>query len=520
MSQMDNGTNSASFKQNKRQGQKKNYNRNPQSQKKEESIKTNYAKGKDSAIILRDIAKNYSSRSITSTARNTIKGYLRNIGGSSNQLITASRYLYYRSPLYAQMIQSYANMYCLDCRRMTPVADLTKGLDQKKTMKQYDDTADYMDTLALSSTMIGPIFNAWLEDVSFNIFVNDERGTFFYHIDSSEAIIDSVYTVEGGFTFGMALDMSKWRSAARQELIESIGEPLTSAWKEYEKNGIKYVHIDPRYSMVLKIRQDLWDVNIPPLLSRFLEYAGLADLSENQQIADDLSFYRLLYLKLDTINGQKTSDEFKVSPDLAIDYFKILQDEAIPDAVSSGVIPGELDTVDFSDKVTQDVNRVEKMQAQILGTSGGLGALADAQKAINNTSVFLAAIRNDSKFALDALLGQIEAWTNMQLDFHVNNPCRVAFSKITIHTKEDYRKSLLESCQYSFAMRLEYGTLMGYTEKATLLQLQLENEVFGMPEKMVYPLQSSYTTSNDGAGRPESAPEDLSPQGERSREKK
>ena len=51
MAQNTSGTqSSASFKQNKKQGQKKNYNRPPQPQKPAESVKTNYAKGKDSAI--------------------------------------------------------------------------------------------------------------------------------------------------------------------------------------------------------------------------------------------------------------------------------------------------------------------------------------------------------------------------------------------------------------------------------------------------------------------------------------
>lgn len=517
MAQNNSGTkNSASFKN------KKPINVRKQNEVNEKRMKDNYAKAKDGTVTLRNIAKTLATRTVTTTNRDKIKGYLQNIGSQGNALIAASRYLYYRSPLYAAMIRSYVNMYCLDCRKMEPKADLVKGLGATQVMKQYSQSADFMDSLSLENTMVGPITNAWIEDVSFNLYLHDDNGTFFYHIDASEAIIDTVYMVDGGFTFGMALDMSRWKSAARQELIESIGEPLTTAWKEYEKTGNKYVHIPPEYTMVLKVRHDLWDTIIPPLLEKFMEYASLADLEENQASADDLSFFKLLYLQLEVLSGARTTDEFSVSPDLAIDYFKVMQDEAIPKEVSSGVVPGELKVVDFSDTVSQDISRVEKAQLQILGTSGGLGALADAQKAINNTSVFLAAIRNDSKFALDALLGQIEAWTNMQLSFNVSNPCRIKLSKVTIHTREDYRKALLESCQYSFAMRLEYGTLMGYSEKATLLQMQLENEVFDLPSKMVYPLQSSYTQSGDNAedvGRPVSDDDDLTPQGQRSRAK-
>ena len=262
------------------------------------------------------------------------------------------------------------------------------------------------------------------------------------------------------------------------------------------------------------------DVVIPPLLPYLSQLANLNDLIDSQADADDLSFYRMIYMPLKVLGGAKVSDDFEVSPDLALNYFKILQDNAIPSGVSSGVIPGdELKTIDFSDNVSEDVNRVENSQQQILGGAGGVGALLNATKAVNNTELIKSALKAESAYVL-TVLGQIEAWTNLQLKLSVNDACRVSYCPVTIYTKEDYRKTILEANQYSFSLRLLYGTLIGVAEREMIAALRFETQVLGLQNEMIYPLQSSYTTSNDGdgePGRPEKDAGELSPSGERSR---
>ena len=119
------------------------------------------------------------------------------------------------------------------------------------------------------------------------------------------------------------------------------------------------------------------------------------------------------------------------------------------------------------------------------------------------------------------MLPQINAWTNLQLLLNVSNPCEVDLMPITIYTKDDYRQSLLEANQYSYSYRLAYGTLLGFSEKQTMGQLMFETQVLGLQDMMKYPLQSSYTTSNEdgevGQGAPQKDDTELSPEGERSR---
>lgn len=488
-----------------------------------------YANAKEDKVMrtIRDISQNVSTPSITTVDRDTIRGYLTgNIYSNSKNLINASRYLFYRSPIYNKMIYALADMYCLNARVVTPDYSFVKGMDIQASLKQYEDSLNFLDVLSVQNNFNPALVNMWLDDISFNLFFQDGVGSFFWHIDPNEAIIDSIYMYKGGFCLGMALDMSRWRSAQKQQIIEFLGSPLTEMWQEYQRTGIKYVHVPAENSMVLKFHTDMLDTIIPPYLHYLIPLANLNDLADTQASADELSYYRMIYLPLPTMSGAKNPDEFEVTPDLAIDYFKIAADNAIPKGVSSAVIPGkELKTIDFSDNVSEDVNRVENSQQQILGSAGGIGALLNGNKLVNNSALIKAALKSESAYVLNSVLPQIETWVNLQLYLNVSKPCTVKQLPVTIFTKEDYDKSLLEKNQYSYSYRMALGTLSDIPEKQTMASLIFETQALQLQNLMQYPLQSSYTTSNDGTkgevgqGRDPIPDDQLSPEGERSRNK-
>lgn len=487
----------------------------------------NYASASEDKVLrkIRDVTKSVPASNLRTTDKKKIKSYLNgNIFGNSVNLMEASRYLYYRSPIYAQIIDKYVSMYCLDCRKIEIPYTFSKGLDSK-AMKILDNTLDFLDLLSLPNNIQGPLLDMWINDISFNLFFKDETGCMFYPVDPKEAVIDSIYTIKGGTCLGFAIDMSKYNTPQRQQLIEWLGSPLKELWDEYKRTNNKYVHVPAEYSLVLKKRINDINTIIPPLLPYLLQFAGLNDLADSQNEADNLSFYRMIYMPLKTLSGAKNSDDWEITPDLAMDYFKIAADKAFPDGVSSAVIPGdELKTIDFSDNIKEEVNRVESTQQQILGGMSGMGALINASKAINNTALVNASLRIESAYALYGVLAQLTAWTNIQLLLELGKGkyCYTEYLPVTIFTKEDYRKTLHEANTYAFSYRLAYGTLLGFTERQTMGSLMFENSLLGLPDIMRYPLQSSYTSSNDGTeevGRPQTPDEELTPSGERSRNK-
>ena len=322
--------------------------------------------------------------------------------------------------------------------------------------------------------------------------------------------------------FAFAIDMTRYKSQAGQQVIEWIGEPLKSMWNEYERTGIKYIQVPDEYAACFKFRSSDWDLIIPPMATLFQELASLMDTADYQAIADEQSIYKLVTLPMKVLSGAKLADDFEISPDLIYEYFQKMVKDALPDYVSAAMVPGDgLDVINFSDSAAdKDVDRYEQSQNTILSTAGG-GAVINTNN-LNNTAMFNAWLKAETEFAVSSLIPQIEGFTNMQLHFDLgDNACKVKYFEVSVYTKKELSEELLTSARHSFSTRLSYLTTQGISEKDALAMEYLENQVLHLNTLMNHPLQSSYTTAGAqgevGEGRPEIPDEELSPSGDRSR---
>ena len=476
---------------------------------------SNYAKAESVAATLRDVTKS-TTRSVPVFDRDTLKNYIENIGGNEKNLRNVARYLYYRSHIFYKLVNFYASMWDLRCRRVIPDYSLVKRTgNDKKMMKAFEDTLFVLDNMNLQGNMTEVLINVYIQDICYAFTYYDDSGMFFYILDPDECIIDSRYTTSD---YGFSVDMSKWRSAQRQQIIEYLGSPLKEMYDEYVRTNVRYIHCPDEYAACFKFRTDPWDTVVPPFITLMIQLAGLEDLVDIQADADALSIYKLIYLPMDVRDNANETDAFKVSPDLAYKYFKKFAD-AVPDGVGYAMIPGEeLKTIEFDKTVDSDTNSVEKASNQILQTAGG-GAVLNANN-ITSTAAFNAWLKSETEFAMSTLLPQINGFTNRFLRYRLPNPAKVDHIEVSSYTKNEYAEKVLESCQYSFPNRLMYNTLLGVSEMDTLAMLNFENKILKLPELMQYPLQSSYTQSSKGEvgeGRPEEDDDDLSPSGDRSR---
>lgn len=479
-----------------------------------------YVKAKDSIRTLRDVTKQ-QTREVKTVDRETLKGYFNNVGGNEKNLRKVTRYLYYRSNMYFRLINWYAGMWNLNCRKVTPKYDLVKGADPKKSLRQFNDTLDMLDKMDLQGTLTEVLINVYIYDVCYSLAFYDDTGMFFYVLDPDECIIDSRYF---GGSFGFSLDMSKWVSDKRQKIIGYLGEPLKSMFDEYKRTNQKWVHCPDKYAACFKFRTDSWDMVIPPFIGLFLQLAGLEDLVDIQAAADELSIYKLIYMPMKVLSGTKESDDFEITPDISYEYFTRLLG-AIPQNVGAAMVPGdELKTIDFAKTVDSDTNSVEQCTNQILQTAGG-GAVINANK-ITTNAAFKAWLQSETEFAISTLMPQINSFTNRIISYYVTNPCKVEHFGVSVYTQQEVADSLLKACQYSYSYRLAYGTLVGVSEKETLAMMYMENEVLKLQNNMMYPLTSSFTTSGNsdytpetGQGAPKKDAGELTDSGDASRNK-
>lgn len=490
-----------------------------------EEQRQNFAATDDAMKNLRDITKAFDHETIRTFDKETLRRYMKNIGSNEKSLRNVSRFLYYNSHIYFRLVRFYSSMTRLDCRKVIPQYEAGSSPDQKKFLKNYNDTLNLLDNINMQGNIQECLERVFVEDVCYGIFFMDDTGSFIYILDPDYCVINSKYQTGN---FGFAVDMSQFNSLKKQQELQWLGEPLVSMYDQYKETKIKYQSVPQEYAFCLKFRTDTWNTVIPPFISLFNNLINLNDLQNIQAVADEQQIYKMIYMKMKTISGSKRADDFEVSPNLAIKYFNRILDEAIPDYVAGAVVPGtdDLGVIDFSDSADSDTNRVENAQTTILNTSGG-GMILNTSK-ITTQAGFEAALKAETEFALSSILPQIDGFVNMILLNKLGkNAAKVEHFEVSVYTVDKLADSLLKAAQYSFPMRLAYGTCIGFSEKDQLAMLYLENEALNLPEKMTYPLSSSFTqsstedgyTSEIGQGAPTKDASDLSDAGSKSRDK-
>ena len=196
--------------------------------------------------------------------------------------------------------------------------------------------------------------------------------------------------------------------------------------------------------------------------------------------------------------------------------------EALPDYISAAIIPGKLESVSFESNKADEVNKISKNTAALFASAGGSQVLSAAN--ITGTTGFTAAIQADTEFALSALLPQIQAVTNRLLSFYVGgkDTAKVKFFEVSVYTKETFKKGLLEGATYGTPTILAYNSCNQFSELETLALNFLETECLDLHNKFI-PVQSSHTTAGTGSdtgGAPTKDNDEITDEGEASREKR
>lgn len=478
----------------------------------------NYAGALDPLKKLKDVTKP-ASRKLRSLTKENIVEYLQNPSSYEQTLINASWYIFYRSQIYQRIILYYSTLFFLDARTIIPKYDLIAPESDEVIAKSFNDTTKMLGAWNINNEFFKVIVTCMLQDVSYNCAYCDETGLFLLPLPADRCKIVAQYP-SGDWQF--AVDMTYFRGT-NNWLIDSWGEPFVSMYRAYEAEGTagKYQIMPEEYSCCLKFRSYDYQTIIPPFSGILGELINLNDVFDVAAIADKMDVYKLIYMKLKTITGAKMPDEFEVSPGVAIEYFnRILDDELIPDWASAAIVPGseDLGVVDFSTTDhANETSKVLKATKNIYNTAGGAQVLNAAE--VTGSTAHHSALHVDEDFSL-TLLPQIQGWFNRIIKFVVTNPSTIKFFHVGRLTKDEYRKELLESAQYSLPTKLAVMSMNGIDPIEVLSLNHLEDDILKLGEKFINPLNSSYTSSwHDESGRPTSSDDEITDDGEKSRDK-
>lgn len=472
------------------------------------------AKAAASGIGLTDLSKS-ENRTYTVFNKEKLRQYIKSPFANQANLRNLSRFLYRVSQNYRRIITYNAEMLDLNSRSVIPLIDITKSNNANKVLKNYYSTLIQLDKMNMQKEILKCAIIAWREDTFYGITFEDDTGFFILPLDGEYCKVSSS-NYDG--TLNFAFDLSYFRS--RDYLLEYYGEPFISMYRSYQGDttNMRWQEIPVERGVCFKVNMDDLTMDLPPFVGLFEELIDLVDLRSIQSVKDELSIYKLIVSKIDTLSGTNEPDDFAVDLDTAIEFYNRMT-ESLPDGIASVLSPMDIEAVTFKDDQTEDVNRIEEATKNLFNNSGGAQILNSSS--ISGTTAFTAAVLADSTHALRALLPQIEAWVNRYLTCVLGEHAKVRYLAVSPLTKDAFRKRLLEDATYGEPNRLMLNTLNGISELETLSLKFLEQDCLNLHEEMI-PLQSSHTQSGDGtkeSGGQTKDDTDLSDSGEASRDK-
>ena len=458
----------------------------------------------------------------TAFSKDKLRTYMKDPLSNANSLRQLSRFLYRRSFPYRRLIQYNAEMIDLNCQSIIPLIDMTKENDKDKILKSYYNTCSKIEQMNLASEIFKLLTVAWREDTAFG-YVYDDGETFFIHILDGDYC--KVSSIEDG-VLNFAFDFSYFNSTNHSDYLDYWGSEFSKKYTSYQndKRNKRWQELDVENTICLKVNIDDPLLPFPPFGSLFEQLIDLVDLQNIQSVKDEMSIYKILVAYLDTLTSTNEPDDFSVDPDTAIEYYEKLED-GLPEYVASCISPLKIDTIDFQETDTSDVDMISNATSNLFKLSGGSQVLNSEQ--ITGTSAYEAAILCDTELAISSLLPQIEKWINRYLTFKLGKDhARIKYFEVSTHTKSKKKKELLESGQNGIPVKLAIAALDGFTPLETMSLEFLENDILELHKSWI-PLSTSYTQSGNPAlddgdgnaidgGRPQS--DELTDEGEKSRE--
>lgn len=487
---------------------------------KDEKARARFAAVKD-ILTLIDLTSS-KSQSYTIYSKDNLRSYLQNPSTESNQknLRKLSEFLYTVSHVYRRLVLNKANQFDAKSYIVYPRLN-DNGKVEDSSYQNYIKTSNYIQGMHLDTQIRKCLIKAWLDDVVYCFcYGNPEDDLFFLHIlDPDYCKISSVDYYSGKINFAFNFSFFDGSNSFYLDVYDPVFKKMYNSYKSDSK--LRWQELPPEQTFCLKINEENLDYGIPPLSGLFNSLIDLVDLSQIQAVKDELSAYKLIWAKIDTISGSKEVDDFQIDLELANQFYQKLQ-SVLPEGVAFGMSPMDLNDITFEADAANDTNVVNKALTNLIETNGDI--VLNSNKITNSTS-FRYAMMSESMTAM-AVVSQFNVWVNFYIknNFNVEDVI-VEFSDVSKYFKDDKIDQLLKLSQYGIPIKLQLMSLLGVNPAQTRSLEYLEDKLGLAKTKWIAPLVSSNVQSGnvengDGSnGAPTKPDNELTDEGEASRDK-
>ena len=469
--------------------------------------------------------ENIQSKTYTVYSKDSLRTYLKNplSDNNSKNLRKLIQYLYVLSSQYRRLISYFASMIDLTAYTVIPNVSMIEDNDDEKILQDYEATLKWMEKMNLSGQVFSQMITAFREDCFYG---------YTYYDDADEQDVNSfiilpldpdycrISSINYDGTLNMAFDFTFFNNSSNSKYLEWWDKEFTTKYNAYQNDSkLRWQELDPERTWVLKFNYDQTDRVIPPFASLFENLIDLVDLQSITSLKDQMSIYKLLVAKIDTLSGAKDPDDFAIDLNTAVDFYNKMVSTIAQDSIGIILSPMEITPINFEKSDTDDVNQISKANSN-LWEAAGVSQILDNDKLTGASAVRAAQIL-DGLYAQNPLLWQIQARVNRWLDFVLPDNCmRVKYIPVTPYNKSEKITELKDAASLGLPVKMQYMSLLGISPLEAYSMAHLENNILKLQDNWMYPLQSSYTQTADGkSGGQEKPVTELTDEGDETRDK-
>ena len=459
------------------------------------------------------------TRNTNTYNRETLRTYLKNPATDSNNknLRKLSNYLYTISHVYRRMINYKANQINCKVWSAYPIVNMVDENDEESILREYDRVTKIVNNMHMETQINKVMLQAWKNGISYGYTYGDpeKEGSFYIHLLDPDYCKVNCASFDSG-VLGFLFDMSYFNG--REDELAFYDKEFERLYKQFKKDNVRWQQLPIERTICVKIDLDNLDYAIPPMSGLLESIISITDLQAAQDEIDSLQNYKLVWGKLATIQGTSNPDDFAVNLDLALAFMKKLGEE-LPDNVSYGLSPMDLDIIDFKANDASDTNVLSKAYSNLIESNGSI--VLNSNK-ITNSTAFKMAMRVECEDAMKPVT-QINAWLKLYLKYNYKvETISVEYSDISPYFMDDEIEKYTKLAGLGLPVKTELASMIRANPQKSFGMDFLERQLLKLgTERWNNPLVSSNTqsTNNGSDGKPTSDEGDLSDEGVATRDK-
>ena len=460
------------------------------------------------------------TRNVSTYSRETLRTYLKNpaVDGNNKNLRKLSNYLYTISHVYRRMINYKAHQ--INCKTWSayPIVSMVEENDEEVILREYERVVNIVTNMHMETQIFKLMLQAWKNGITYGYVYGDPEkdGSFYIHLLDPDYCKVNCASFDAG-VLGFWFDFSYFNG--NEDQLEYYDKEFTTLYNQFKKDNIRWKQLPIERTICLKIDLDNLDYAIPPLSGLLENIISITDLQAAQAEIDSLQNYKLVWGKLDTLQGTSIPDDFAVNLDLALAFMKKLGVE-LPDNVSYGLSPMDLDVIEFKDNDASDTNVLSKAYSNLIESNGSI--VMNSNK-ITNSNSFKMAMRVECEDAMKPVV-QINAWLKLYLKYnHKVETIAVEFSDISPYFMDDEIEKYTKLAGLGLPVKTELASMIRANPQKSFGMDFLERRLLKLgTERWTNALVSSNTQSpsaSNTVGAPTKDDGNLTDEGEASRDK-